>query len=167
MTKGFIIRDIPGWLFSHQDWISDNARKLLQAMVKLADTKTGNLLIPGRGWIRARAVERKANLCTRYRKTYMQELVRLGFVRWERPTVRRRIKNRLRAVRGGTHYTVLFHNIKTASVNAGSSTVHGKPNGEIASLDADLSQPEGTKQYEQGGCSTVQNDETTKSEPQN
>src|SRR6267143_1258351 len=90
----FIIRGTPAWLDQHQSWISDGARRLYKVLRSLADAATGCLLIPGRGWIRLRTVEQKANMSDETRKKYQRELVRLGAVRIHRDYVNRTINGR-------------------------------------------------------------------------
>jgi len=136
----FILRETPAWLLSHQDWISDGARKLYLAMRGLADAKTGELAVPGRGdearWIKPKTIDRKAGMCDETRKKYMRELLALDAVRHERKRITRRVGSRLRAFLGVSRYTLLELKRPIAASNAVSSTAKIEEKTQIVSVDA-------------------------------
>jgi hypothetical protein len=105
--KRFVLREVPLWVNQRQNWISDGARRLYQVLRTLADAKTGELFIPGRGWIRLRTIEQKAGMCDETRKKYTRELVRLGAIAMHRDYVTRRINGRNLKVKGQMQITVL------------------------------------------------------------
>lgn len=148
-----MVRETPAWLLTRQDWISDGARRLFLAMKSLADVKTGELAIPGRGeearWIKPKTIDRKASMCDETRKKYMRELIALGAVRHERKRVTRTIGNRLRAFLGVSRYTLLELKPPIAAFDAASSTAKNKENPE--------SEP-------QGSVSSTANPSTAKGE---
>ena len=126
--KPFVIRETPAWLLTHQDWISDGARKLYLALRRLADAKTGRLFIPGQGWIRLRTVERKAGMCMRTRKQYMRELRNLQAVEIHRDRVTRSVDGRNRKVLGVSQITVKQLKPPNPHEHSGSSTVQNAEN---------------------------------------
>jgi hypothetical protein len=103
----FVVRETPAWLDQHQTWISDGARALYKTLRSLADAKTGRLLIPGRGWISPRTIERKAGMHEETRLKYTRELKRLGAILVNRDHVIREIDDRKRWVWGPAQITVL------------------------------------------------------------
>jgi len=138
--SGFILRDTPAWLDQHQEWISDGARKLYKALRTLADHRTGELAIPGRGeearWIKPTTIDRKAGMCDETRKKYMRELLALGAVRHERKRITRRVGNRLRAFLGVSRYTFLELKRPIAASHAVSSTAKSEQKSKIVCADA-------------------------------
>src|SRR6267142_3726027 len=107
----FVVRSTAGWLLAHQDFVSDGARQLYLTMRGLAAARSGELALPGRGdeerWIRPTTIGRKAGMSEPTRLKYTKELLELGWIRFERKRVSRRIAGRLRTVRGVGRYTVL------------------------------------------------------------
>jgi hypothetical protein len=132
VKTAFIIRNTPAWLDQHQTWISDGARGLYKTLRSLADAKTGDLAIPGRGdeerWIKPTTIDKRAGISDETRKKYMRELIRLGAARFERKRVIRKVGNRLRAFLGVARYTVLPLIQPNASNDAGSSTAKNQEN---------------------------------------
>lgn len=161
----FIVRDTPAWLDQHQDWISDGGRQLYKAMRSLADAKTGELAIPGRGeearWISPNTIDRKAGMCERTRQKYMRELIALGAVQHERKPVTRTIRGRLRKVRGVSRYTLLSLKRPIASNDAASTTRQTEENVKTEPQDSvSTTRQSTTRQAEngllRGNSSTVQ-----------
>jgi hypothetical protein len=137
--KPFVLYRTPAWLLVSQNWISDGARKLYLAMRSLADQRTGELAIPGRGneerWIKPKTIDRKAGMSDETRMKYMRELISLGAVQFERKPVKRTIKNRLRKVRGVSRYTLLPLKPPIANIHAGSTTAKNQQSEESEPQD--------------------------------
>ena len=137
----FIIHNSPAWLDTHQNWISDGARRLYKALVTLADVKTGRLFIPGRGWIRIRTVQQKAGMSKNTRLRYMRELLALGAVRMHRDYVTRRIQGRNRKVLGQAQITVLPlcapnpHKQRTSTTDQSCANAKIEPQYSVSTMD--------------------------------
>jgi hypothetical protein len=101
----FIV-DMDASLFKKFPQLSRNAQHLYVNLRFLADGKTGELRHKDRTWMKATFIQKKSGLCRNVRLRSMAELISVGLVVLERPRKMQMIEGRLRAVSGGSQYTV-------------------------------------------------------------
>jgi hypothetical protein len=164
--KPFVIRETPAWLDQHQDWISDGARQLYKALRTLADQKTGQLLIPGKGWIRLRTVEKKAGMSEDTRHKYTKELTALGCYHVHRERVTRSINGRERKVLGQAEITVSRLEPPKAHKHSRSSTPGNSDSAPNPPKPSGSSTPEPEKPNTGKASTTPGNPNNKETEPQ-
>ena len=85
--------------------LGKNAIALYLALLRLADSKTGELRCRGE-WLTVKRFDREAHMCKDVRIAAMRELVAAGLVTFTRPRVCEEIGGRMRSVVGPIHYVV-------------------------------------------------------------